>query len=94
MNEHASDGHDRRGRSRFRRAGLLAAVAETALLAAGCGSGGSSPAAAGATACQKALSYTRCMRSHGVPGFPDPTSQGTFIPTGSSTESRGLRHER
>jgi hypothetical protein len=22
------------------------------------------------------LAFTRCMRSHGVPGFPDPTAQG------------------
>jgi hypothetical protein len=27
------------------------------------------------------------MRSHGVPGFPDPASQGTFIPTGIDPNS-------
>jgi hypothetical protein len=27
---------------------------------------------------QKALAYSRCMRSHGVPRFPDPTSSGTI----------------
>jgi hypothetical protein len=27
------------------------------------------------------------MRSHGVPGFPDPTSQGTFLPTGIDPHS-------
>jgi hypothetical protein len=27
---------------------------------------------------RKALAYSRCMRSHGVPGFPDPTSAGTI----------------
>jgi hypothetical protein len=29
------------------------------------------------------LSFARCMRSHGVPDFPDPDSYG-FIPTGPS----------
>jgi hypothetical protein len=27
---------------------------------------------------QKALAYSRCMRSHGVPSFPDPNSSGAF----------------
>ena len=27
---------------------------------------------------QKALAYSRCMRSHGVPKFPDPNSSGAF----------------
>ncbi|HWB21662.1 MAG TPA: hypothetical protein VG652_02105 [Gaiellaceae bacterium] len=27
-----------------------------------------------------ALAYSRCMRSHGVPAFPDPDSQGQYPP--------------
>jgi hypothetical protein len=27
---------------------------------------------------QQALAYSRCMRSHGVPNFPDPGSNGAF----------------
>ena len=27
---------------------------------------------------QKALAYSRCMRSHGVPNYPDPTSSGVI----------------
>jgi hypothetical protein len=76
--------------ARMRRAGALAcAMAGTALLATACGGGGHPAAGAGSgvTAYQKALSYTRCMRSHGVPGFPDPTSQGTFLPTGIDPHS-------
>ena len=42
--------------------------------------GGSSHARGSAlsqsTNIQKALAYSRCMRSHGVPKFPDPTSSG------------------
>jgi hypothetical protein len=66
-------------RPRVCRQGLLAAaLAGTALLAAACGSGGP-PAAAGTTAYQKALAYSQCMRSHGVPGFPDPQSNGAIL---------------
>jgi hypothetical protein len=56
---------------------LLAASALTALLA-GCGGGSSTTAATTTTATTQngALAYARCMRSHGVPSFPDPTSSG------------------
>src|ERR1019366_3477116 len=68
------------GRGRLRRAGALAAaVAGVLLLVAGCGGSG---AAAGSAAYQKAVGYTRCMRSHGEPSWPNPTSKGTFVPTG------------
>lgn len=67
----------------------LAAMALTGLLATAC-AGGSSPASAGGAASaasaqasgttrgQAALAYARCMRSHGVPDFPDPDSDGNF----------------
>ncbi len=70
------------GRYWQRRAGagiLAAALAGIAVLAAACGGG--SPAAGsgnGQTPYQQALAYTRCMRAHGDPGFPDPNSQGLF----------------
>ncbi len=65
------------GRRRgVRPAMVLAAAVGTALLAVACGSGSSAPAAAGDTAYQKSLAFAQCMRSHGQPGFPDPTSQG------------------
>lgn len=54
----------------------MIAVAAVAVLAAGCG--GSSPTT-GASASQNALAplvaYSHCMRSHGVPSFPDPTAR-------------------
>lgn len=46
-----------------------AAVAVIALLAA-CGSGGSSHAGASVNA--QLLTFSRCMRSNGLPSFPDP----------------------
>src|SRR5215475_8613453 len=58
-------------------------VTALALLAAACdgspsstGSGGSSTA--GRSANSQQLSYSRCMRSHGIPSFPDPSSSGGF----------------
>jgi hypothetical protein len=79
MNGSSGCGRDRR-RSWPRWAAALAAMACIALLATACG-GGSSPAASaagGSTRVQAALSYARCMRSHGVPDFPDPDPDGNF----------------
>lgn len=60
-------------------AGILAlALAGISMLAVACGGGppaGPDPGS-GQTPYQQALAYARCMRSHGVPSFPDPTSQG------------------
>ncbi|MGO8982269.1 MAG: hypothetical protein ACLP3Q_20900 [Streptosporangiaceae bacterium] len=74
------NGGDPRGRSRPGPTAMLAAgLAAVALLAAACG-GSSSPAAtASKVTYEKALAYARCMRSHGVPTFPNPTRQGTFV---------------
>lgn len=55
-----------------------------ALLVAGCGNGSSAPPVAnvGATPTtslhQSGLQYSECMRSHGVPNFPDPSPGGGF----------------
>jgi hypothetical protein len=68
-----------------RSAAAIIAAAGLALLA-GCGgspsatgTGGSSNAA-GSTSAQSAssqpLAFSRCVRSHGVPNFPDPSSNG------------------
>jgi hypothetical protein len=76
--------HRPRVRRRPRRARTTAAVivaAGLALLAAACssassaGSGGSSSAAASAGSAS-AIAYSGCIRSHGVPDFPDPASNG------------------
>jgi len=65
------------------RRGRVAAVITVvagALLAAACGgspstgSGGSRDA--GGSANSQGLAYSRCVRSHGVPDFPDPGSNG------------------
>ena len=69
------------GRPR-RRAGWhwATAVTGTALLAAAC-AGTVSTVAAGSTDYQKAVAYAQCMRTHGAPDWPEPNSQGVFVPT-------------
>jgi hypothetical protein len=64
--------------ARSRRAGALAvACAAVAVLIAACGGGSSSPpTSAQSKNYQKALAFVECMRTHGQPAFPDPTSQG------------------
>ena len=71
-----------------------AAVSAFSLLAAGCGGGGSPGTAGVASSTTAAttapsttvrngdlagaLAFARCMRSHGIPNWPDPTSDGGF----------------
>jgi hypothetical protein len=75
MNDGAND---RRGRPGIRYA-AAAAMAAIALLVAACGGRSSSPSSAGPPSLQsltaQALAYAKCMRSHGIPNFPDPTVQ-------------------
>jgi hypothetical protein len=60
--------------------GALAAAILAAVLVAGCGGSSSS---GGATRVNSylsiALSYSQCMRSHGVPDFPDANRQGYLV---------------
>src|SRR5579859_3834706 len=55
----------------------VVAVAAFSLLTAGCG-GGSSTSAVTTTAGNGALAFARCMRSHGLTAWPDPTGSGVF----------------
>jgi hypothetical protein len=72
---------------RCRAAGAAIALLSLGLFATACSSGGSGPgvarlgtpsanpsASAGGSA--SPVAYSQCMRSHGVPDFPDPDSQG------------------
>ena len=82
-------GRPRQRPAGLRRAGVLAAaVAGIAVLAAACGGGSSAGAGPGIhqTAYQRELAYAECMRAHGLPGFPDPQSDGTF---NSTMQNRG-----
>jgi hypothetical protein len=66
-----------------RRAAALAVVAAVAVLAAACSS---APSSDGSTTTQE-YSLAQCMRSHGVPDFPDPNPAEGF--SASSFSSNG-----
>ena len=76
---------------RYRRlliSACVIAVAAASLLVAGRGAGSSTTAATTQNGLATLVAYSRCMRSHGVPNFPDPTSSEGIpkdkIPVGSS----------
>jgi hypothetical protein len=72
-----------------RRTGALAAAAAVAALATACGGSGPSPsiaASAGPEAYAHLVALARCMRAHGVPGFPDPSASGTFSDVNGSLD--------
>jgi hypothetical protein len=79
-----------------RTAAVIIAAATVALLAACSGSpssagagaaprAGGSTSAGGATGSTSAVAYSDCMRSHGVPKYPDPGSNGE-VPKGSAQQ--------
>src|SRR5215468_157078 len=78
-----------------RTAAAILAVLALAPLAVACGGArspsaglsgpGGSPSASGTADSPSAVAYSSCMRSHGVPEFPDPTSSGA-VPKGSAPE--------
>jgi hypothetical protein len=55
---------------------LIVAAIGIAVLLTGCGGSSSPPTSAQSKNYQKALAFVQCMRTHGQPTFPDPTSQG------------------
>jgi hypothetical protein len=78
----------RAGPRTARAAAAIIATAGLALLAAACsspssaGSGGSpdagGPSTSPSTHAEMVLAFSGCMRSHGVPDFPDPDSSGVL----------------
>jgi hypothetical protein len=69
----------------------LIAAAGLALLAAACGGSpssagsGGSPNAGGPASSPSAVAYSACMRSQGVPNYPDPDSSGQ-LPKGDAPQ--------
>ena len=63
--------------TRARAAAAIVATAGLALLAAGCGNSSTNPPSV--TAAQTGpVAFAACVRSHGVPNWPDPSSSGVF----------------
>jgi hypothetical protein len=86
----AGTGSRRQRTAGLRRVGVLAAAAAGfALLALAAACGGGSSGGTGTvihqTVYQRELAYAECMRAHGLPGFPDPQSDGAF----NSTQANG-----
>lgn len=101
MNETAGGrGRRRWCRARPRRAGVLAVTAGLVLLAAACGGSplstgsGGSPNAGGSASSPSALAFSGCMRSHGVPNFPDPPPSFNGKFPGSSPQQLGVSESR
>ena len=57
----------------------LALILTAALGIAACGSTSNHNPKTAATGFSQALAFSKCMRTHGVPNFPDPTSGGGGI---------------
>jgi hypothetical protein len=99
--EHTAGGRSRLERTAFRGLALVAVVG-LSLLAAACGGGspGAKVAQIGTTSSAKGsgspsasgsgspTAFAACMRSHGVPNFPDPDSQGHFKITGGVSNGK------
>ena len=82
-------GRDRGPRRAGALAAALAAGAAIAVLTAGCG--GSAASAASPPTYAQEIALVGCMRSHGVPNFPDPSASGGYSlsPDGSLTGAGG-----
>jgi hypothetical protein len=69
----------------------MIATAVPVLLATACGTSpsptgsGGSPGAGGSSSPASAVAYSACMRTHGVPNYPDPDSNGT-LPKGNAQD--------
>jgi hypothetical protein len=93
--------HNGRRRGWLRSSLLLGALITVAALGlAACGGGSSSSAAASGgsrtSTYERLLAYARCMRSHGVPNYPDPQASngaiGISIPDANSPQVRSAEH--
>ncbi|MGD0559515.1 MAG: hypothetical protein ABSA93_31650 [Streptosporangiaceae bacterium] len=73
---------------------ILIVMAGIALLASGCGGGGTPTGSAASpsatTGSGKALAYSECIRSHGVPDFPDPSANGNVQISGNEGVSQSV----
>jgi hypothetical protein len=76
--------------ARARTAAAALATAGLALLIAACGG---SPASESAQV-NGAVAFASCMRSHGVPNWPDPNSSGVFDKTKLSSQQLGASSSR
>jgi hypothetical protein len=74
---------------KLRCAAVVAVVAAVAAAATACG-GSSATSSASSPSFVQELALARCMRSHGMPGFPDPSPSGGFSLTPGTLDSSQL----
>jgi len=85
---------------RARAAAVITVMAAAALLAAACGDSpsstgsGGSPTVGGSANSSSAVAYSRCVRAHGVPGFPDPGGNGQIPGQAAKSALRGVSDSR
>jgi hypothetical protein len=77
--------NDKTGGNRPRRAGALAVAAAVAVLATACGGGSAPSSSVSAPTYAQELALAQCMRSHGVPDFPDPNASGGYTLTSNGS---------
>ena len=103
VNPEEPDGPSGGGRRAWLRRTILlgALVAVIALSLAACGGGGSTSSAASGGGSRSAtyerlVAYARCMRSHGVPNYPDPVNNGSNVgvsmPDANSPQVQSAQH--
>jgi len=92
----------KRRRARLRRAGLIIAViAGLALFLGACGGSSAGPAGPGSASSKQdpsspgssqsgAVAFAQCVRSHGVPAFPDPQN-GHFLISGADQNNPNFK---
>src|ERR1700732_427393 len=72
----------------------LLLVATVPVLAACGGSSPSSQQALASTKQADAIAFASCMRSHGVPNFPDPSGNGSVFGPGRGIDSTSPQFQR
>jgi hypothetical protein len=91
MNLASSHGRTHSRRAWLRRVLLPAVVTGGVVITAGCHAGGDpnhTPVdGGGKTPYERAQAIAQCMRSNGVPSYPDPGSNGTFPASANANKS-------
>jgi hypothetical protein len=72
---------------------LALAAVSGAMALTGCGSSGTADPGSGSSGGGAGIRFADCMRSHGVPSFPDPSAGGggIQIPSGINPQSPGFQ---
>jgi len=90
MNLASSHGRSHSRRTRLRRALAPTVAIGAVMLAAGCHSGAPQHTpvdGGGQTPYERAEAIAQCMRTNGIPSYPDPSSNGAFPASANTNQS-------